>query len=59
MFCIFEKEIAPMSKGILLTPDELRKKTLERTYTERFDLLIRLIRINKMLRSATIIPAKK
>ena len=48
-----------MSKGILLTSEELRKKTLQRTYTERFDLLIRLIRINKMLRSAIITPAKK
>ena len=30
----------------------------KRSYTERFEFLMRLIRIDKMLRSAKIIPAQ-
>ncbi len=38
---------------------EKLKKALARTYTERFELLMKLIRIDKMLKSATIVPAKE
>lgn len=34
-------------------------KTQDKIYTERFHFLIRLIRINKMLANAKIIPAEK
>lgn len=34
------------------------KKASDRNYTERFEFLMRLIRINKMLRMAKIIPAQ-
>ncbi len=38
---------------------EKRKKQSEFNYTERFDFLMRLIRISKMLKSAKIITAEK
>lgn len=34
------------------------KSALERNYTERFEFLMKLIRINEMLQKAKIIPAK-
>jgi hypothetical protein len=37
---------------------EKLKKALTRSYTERFTLLMKLIRIDKMLKSATIIHVK-
>lgn len=42
----------------MTVPKKKIKKAGERTYTERFEFLMRLIRISKMLRSAKIIPAQ-
>ncbi|MCX6312239.1 MAG: hypothetical protein NT084_11475 [Bacteroidetes bacterium] len=38
-----------------ISEEEKRKIAMNRTYTERFDLLMRLIRIDKMLRQAKIV----
>ncbi len=38
-----------------ISEEEKRKIALNRSPTERFDLLMRLIRIDKMLRSAKIV----
>ena len=40
------------SKTIFISDEEKRKRALMRTPTERFDLLMRLIRIGKMLDEA-------
>ena len=42
-------------KKIFFTEEEKLQKRLAMSYTERFHLLMRLIRINKMLKNATII----
>jgi hypothetical protein len=39
--------------------EEALKKRMDLTYTERFELLMKLIRINKMMKSATITHVKK
>jgi hypothetical protein len=41
-----------------ITEEEKLKKALSRTYEERFFFLMKLIKINKMLRSAKIIHKK-
>ena len=48
-----EKQITHLSE------EERLKKALSLTYTERFELLMKLIRIDRMLRSAKIIEVKK
>jgi hypothetical protein len=48
-----------MKKGFI-TEEEKIKIAANRTYTERFEMLMKLIRISRMLKSAQIInPAKK
>ena len=42
-------------KNISFTEEEKLQKRMAMTYTERFHLLMRLIRINRMLKNATII----
>jgi hypothetical protein len=42
-------------KNISFTEEEKLQKKADMTYTERFHLLMRLIRINRMLKNATII----
>ena len=42
-------------KKIFLTEEEKLEKRLAMSYTERFHLLMSLIRIRRMLRNATII----
>lgn len=44
-------------KKIFTTEEEKLKSRLTMSYTERFHLLMRLIRISKMLKNATIIPS--
>jgi hypothetical protein len=46
-------------KSPFISDAEKRKIVRERTFTERYDLLIRLIRIDKMLRNAKIIHNDK
>ena len=46
-------------KIVFKNPDTKVKTPLERTYTERFEFLMKLIRINSMLKNAKIIPAQK
>lgn len=41
-----------------LNEEQKFKLRLQRTHTQRFDLLMKLIRINLMLKSAKILPAK-
>ena len=49
-----------MSKKIEhISEEEKLKRTLSLTYTERFESLIKLIHIDRMLKSAKIIEAKK
>ena len=45
-------------KGFI-TEEEKFQIALNRTYTERFELLMKLIRIGRMLKSAKIVEAKK
>ena len=47
------------NKRIFISEEEKLKKKLNRSYSERFHLLMKLIRINKMLKRAIIIPAPK
>ncbi|MBA3706641.1 MAG: hypothetical protein H0W84_12300 [Bacteroidetes bacterium] len=49
-----------MNKQNLKNQNESRKleKALSRTHTERFELLMKLIRIDKMLKNAKIIHVK-
>lgn len=42
-----------------LTEEERLRIALKRTHTERFQMLMKLIKISRMLQSAKIIPAKK
>jgi hypothetical protein len=46
-------------KSPFLNEEEKLKKRLAMTYTERFHLLIQLIRINQLLKSAVIIHSDK
>ena len=46
-------------KKIFLNEDDKIKKALSMSYSERFHLLMKLIRINKMLKKATIIHHDK
>jgi|GEM_PF-1753365 len=43
-----------IQKTPFITEEEKRQKALQSTYTERFYMLMKLIRINKMLSKATI-----
>ena len=45
-------------RPILVNQEERELIIANRTYTERFKLLMKLIRIGKMLESATIIEGK-
>lgn len=44
-------------KKIFHTEEEKLQSRLAMSHTERFHLLMRLIRISKMLKNATIIPS--
>jgi hypothetical protein len=46
-------------KVVFKNPKTEVKAALERTYTERFEFLMKLIRIGAMLKNAKIIPSKK
>jgi hypothetical protein len=46
-------------KKVIVTEKERLMIIAERTYTERFEMLMKLIRIGKMLKSAKIIEEKK
>ena len=45
-------------KSIFMTEEEKLKKRLESSYTERFRLLMGLIRLDRKLKQARIIPPK-
>jgi len=44
-------------KVIFKNPNTQVKDPLERTYTDRFEFLMRLIRINEMLKNAKIVSS--
>ncbi len=46
-------------KPHFVTEEEALKKRLSLSHTERFQLLMKLIRINKMMQSAKITQVKK
>lgn len=46
-------------KARFVTPEERLEITRNRTYTERFEMLMRLIRIRKMLADAKPLSEKK
>ena len=47
-------------KGVFYSEEELFQIRLKRTYEERFKILMQLIRLNKMLKTAVITyPEKK
>ncbi len=47
-------------KGLfILSPEERAKIRSQTSYTERFDLLMKLIRISRMLKNVKIYPAKE
>ena len=46
-------------KSPFISEKEKDKINAARSYTERFELLMRLIRINRILKSAKIIPGSK
>ncbi len=45
-------------KIVLKNPNTKVKTPLERNYSERFEFLLRLIRIKKMLESAIVVPSQ-
>jgi hypothetical protein len=45
----------PLNKKIFLTEEEKFAIAMNRTHSERFRLLMKLIRVNNMLKSAKII----
>lgn len=45
-------------KKIFLTEEEKKSISMKRSYTERFRLLMKLIRVNNMLKNAKIIDSK-
>lgn len=46
-------------QGKFLTPEGRLQLKRAMSYTERFDLLMRLIRISKMMQNAKILPPKE
>lgn len=48
----------PKKTGIV-SKEERDQIILNRTYTERFEMLMKLIKIGRMLKTAKIIPSKK
>jgi hypothetical protein len=47
------------AKKVIVTEEEKEQIVLNRTYTERFEMLMKLIRIGRMLKSAKIIEGGK
>jgi len=47
------------AKKVIVNEQEREQIILNRTYTERFEMLMKLIRIARMLKSAKIIEAEK
>ncbi len=45
-------------KKVFITEEESKEIAMNRTYTERFRMLMKLIRIDRMLRNAKIVEAK-
>jgi hypothetical protein len=53
------EKIMKQQKTGIVTMEEREQILLNRTYTERFEMLMKLIRIGKMLKTAKIIESKK
>lgn len=45
-------------KNSIITEEDKLQIALNRTYTERFEMLMKLIRIDRMLKSAKIVETK-
>lgn len=60
-FCVIKSSIKMTEKkGVFYSEEELLQIRLKRTYEERFKILMQLIRLNKLLKTAVITyPEKK